>query len=130
MKTLVVEDDFTSRVLIQEMLKNRGTVHVAVNGNEAVSAVKLAIKENDPYDLICLDIMMPGLDGQAALKEIRDVEEKAGIMGSDRAKVVMITALGDKDNIMQAFREQCDGYVIKPVEKSNLMNELEKLSLI
>ena len=74
MKTLIVEDDFTSRVVMQKILKDQGPVHIAVNGKEAVEAARLAVETNDPYNLICLDIMMPEMDGHQALKQIRMVE--------------------------------------------------------
>ena len=63
MKTLIVEDDFTSRLLLQELLRRFGPCHVAVNGVEAVDAVTAALTANAPYDLICLDIMMPVMGG-------------------------------------------------------------------
>ena len=63
MKALVVEDDFTSRLIMQEMLLGYGSVHIAVNGREALDAFMVAFEKGAPYDLICLDIMMPELDG-------------------------------------------------------------------
>ena len=80
MKTLIVEDDFTSRLLLQEILKPYGTTHIAVNGKEAVDAVVTAMDVGEPYDLICLDIMMPVMNGYEALKAIRGLEESRGIM--------------------------------------------------
>ena len=66
MKTLIVEDDFTSRLLLQEILKRFGEIHIAVNGKEAVAAVRSAMDAGVPYDLICLDMMMPEMDGREA----------------------------------------------------------------
>ena len=44
MKALIVEDDFTSRLLLQELLKPYGATHIAVNGREAVEAVRIAVE--------------------------------------------------------------------------------------
>jgi two-component system chemotaxis response regulator CheY len=129
MKTLIVEDDFTSRLLLQELLKGYGPVHVAVNGREAVAAVDMALHAGEPYDLICLDVMMPELDGHAALKEIRSLEEARGITSTYGSKIIMTTALTDPVNVMHAFYELCDAYVFKPIEKAQLITELEKLGL-
>ncbi len=63
MKSLIVEDDFTSRNLMQIYLADMGPCHVAVNGREAVEAVTESLNEQKPYDVICLDIMMPEMDG-------------------------------------------------------------------
>jgi two-component system, chemotaxis family, chemotaxis protein CheY len=130
MKTLIVEDDFTSRLLMQQLLKGYGLPHIAVNGQEAVQAVAAALEEGKPYDLICLDIMMPGMNGQQALKEIRSLEENKGIFSTEGSKILMTTALDDLQNKMSAFSELCDGYLTKPIKKDQLLNELHKLDLI
>jgi len=102
MKTLIVEDDFTSRLLLQELLKSYGPCHIAVNGKEAVEATAAAL-EDEPYDLICLDIMMPEMDGQEALRRIREQEEARDILSSNGAKIVMTTALDDIKNVSAAY---------------------------
>lgn len=130
MKVLITEDDFTSRLLMQELLQPYGLTHVAADGGEAIIAVRKSLEEKDPYDLICLDIMMPGLDGQETLVKIRELESASGLDLGRGAKVLMTTALHDKGNIMQAFREQCDGYLVKPIEAAKLIAYLEKFSLI
>ena len=130
MKTLIVEDDFTSRLLLQELLKSYGPSHIAVNGKEAVEAVRIALEAKEHYDLICLDIMMPEMDGQQALREIRNIEEAQGVFSSDGAKIVMTTALGDLKNVIAAYKSLCDAYVSKPIRKAKLLEELRKLKLI
>ncbi len=130
LKTLIVEDDFTGRLLLQELLKGYGPSHVAVNGKEAVEAVRIALEANEPYDLICLDIMMPEMDGQTALREIRAAEEARGIISSKGAKIVMTTALSDMKSLSSAFGSLCDAYLVKPIEKAKLLSELRKLALI
>jgi two-component system chemotaxis response regulator CheY len=130
MKTLIVEDDVTSRLLLQELLRDYGSSQVATNGIEAVAAVSAALGSNDPYNLICLDIMMPEMDGQQALKEIRELESQQGRVAKLGARILMTTALHDKDNIMQSFRAQCDGYLVKPIDKRKLLAQLRELELI
>ncbi len=127
MKVLVVEDDLTSRLIMQRYLAPYGENNVAVDGKEAVEAFQLATEEDQPYDLVCLDILMPEMDGQEVLKRIREIEEEAGSRGLDRAKVIMTTALGDRKNIMGAFREQCDGYLVKPIDKKKFLKLLGSL---
>jgi two-component system chemotaxis response regulator CheY len=130
MKTLIVEDDFTSRLLMHEFLKSYGPCHIATNGGEAIEAVCIALDANEPYDLICLDVMMPGIDGHEALREIRNQEATRGIHFSEGAKVVMTTALDDVKNVFSAFYDLCDSYLTKPLRKEDLLNELRKLDLI
>ena len=130
MRTLIVEDDLTSRLLLQTILQDYGTTHVAVDGLEAVEAVRLAILSGEPYELICLDIMLPELSGHDALKQIRALEEANGIFAPDNAKVVMVSALNDLKNILVAFHNLCDAYLTKPIAKIHLLEELKNLKLI
>lgn len=130
MKSLIVDDDFFSRRILQTILSSYGETHVAVDGKEALFAVEQSLAEESPYDLICLDIMMPEMNGQEVLKEIRLLEEKKSIFGNDCVKIIMTTALDDSDNIRTAFREQCESYLIKPISKAKLEKILNDLELI
>jgi len=127
MKILIVEDDFTSRKLLQNLLKSYGDCDVAVNGQEALDAFEVASAANEAYRLVCLDIMMPVMNGQETLKEIRSREKVAGIKGLDGVKVVMTTAMDDAENVMSAFDSQCEGYLVKPIDKSKLEELLASL---
>ncbi len=130
MKILIVEDDFASRKLMQKFLSPYGACEVVVDGVEAVEAFSEALSSDAPFDLICLDIMLPKMDGQMVLKKIRELEGEKGLTGSDGVKIIMTTALSDTTNIMSAFRSQCEGYVTKPVSRVRLINEMKDLGLI
>ena len=129
MRILLAEDDFFSRKLMAAYLAPYGEVDIAVNGKEAIEAVKAELLENKHYDLICLDIMMPGLDGLQALKQIRLMEKERGFI-KDASKIFMTTALSDKENVTSAALSGCDAYLIKPINKSKLIAELERCNLI
>ncbi len=129
MRTLLVEDDATSRLLLQCLLSPYGPLDVAENGREAIEAVTTALRLNTPYDLICLDIMMPEMDGHVALEEIRILEDRHCPEGRG-ARVLMTTAMHDRESISKAFRGQCDGYLIKPIARAKLVAYLRELELI
>jgi two-component system chemotaxis response regulator CheY len=129
MKTLIVEDEFTSRVLLQGLLGPYGECHVAVNGTEAVQACLAALAAGEPYDLICLDIMMPEMDGLAALNQIRAEEEQRGILSHRGSTIIMTTALDDVRHIVDAFYGLCDGYLAKPIDGAQLLELLDRLKL-
>ncbi len=127
MKILIVEDDFVSRKVISKYLTPYGDCDIAVDGEEAMTSFKMSHDEEEPYKLICLDIMMPKMDGHEVLKAIRDIEKDKGLHGDDSSKIIMTTALDDKKNVMTAFREQCEAYLTKPVKKEKLAEEMAKL---
>lgn len=130
MKILIVEDNYALRKILLKSLEDLGECHVAVNGVEAIEAVKNAIENNDHYHLITMDIMMPGMNGVETLKKIRDLEYERHFSYSQMAKVIMSTALNDRSTILKSFHDQCDGYIVKPVAKTKLIEELKKLELI
>lgn len=131
MKTLIIEDDYLSRSLLSTMLSEYGVCHLAENGQEGLTMMTEALKAGDPYDLICLDIMMPVLDGQKTLTAIRKVEKEDGVEQDKRVAVVMITAIDDKDNILRAFQKgECEAYITKPVDREKLIGHIKQLGLI
>ncbi|MEW5773982.1 MAG: response regulator [Thermodesulfobacteriota bacterium] len=131
MRFLVVEDDFTSRKLLQKILSPYGEVDVAVNGQESLDAFIAALDEGNPYELVCMDIMMPEMDGQEALKKIREVEKQRGIPGSKEVKVVMTTALDDPKNVVEAYyKGGATSYVPKPIDRQLFLQLLRNIGII
>jgi two-component system chemotaxis response regulator CheY len=129
-KSLVVEDDYTSRFLLQTVLSRFGECHIAVNGLEAIQAVEASQKLAAPYDFICMDIMMPEMDGQQALRRIRDLELQSGTVSTNGAKIVMTTALDQPREVFAAFYELCDDYLVKPIDTHRLIDILHEHRLI
>jgi len=127
-RVLIVEDDFGSRRYLQMLLQAHTRCDVVVDGQEAIEAVRLAWEENDPYQLILLDIMMPNVDGQTALKEIRLIEKQIGVSDTDAAKVIMTTALEDPRNVVEAYYQGgADSYLVKPIDRNKLFRLIGEL---
>jgi len=125
---LLVEDDYASRRLMQKYLSGYGDLDAVVDGKEAVDAYRLAMQESSPYELIFMDIMLPEMDGQEALKEIRELEKENKISKKLMVKVIMTTALGDPRNVVKAYNEgAADSYLVKPIDKTKLVEEIKKL---
>ena len=129
MKILIVEDDFTNRKIMQKILSAYGDCDMAFDGTEAIEAFELALEEGKPYDLICMDIMMPNMDGQEALSEIRRLEKNAEIPTKDEVKVIMTTALDDPKNVVSSLKGGAAAYIVKPISKQKLFDEISKLGL-
>jgi two-component system, chemotaxis family, chemotaxis protein CheY len=130
MKILIAEDDFITSQVLNEILSAFGACDIAENGRIAVDKFSEAIKKEAPYDIIFLDIMMPELDGQEVLDQIRIIEKDKGILGLEGVKIVMSTALDDFQNIKTAFKNQCEGYIVKPVDKDKIIKILFELNFL
>ncbi len=130
MKTLLAEDDFASRKFMDKFLSQYGDCDVTVDGEEAVVAFMMALENDEPYDLVCLDVMMPVLDGYQVLKAIRDIETEKGIPKPKRVKIIMTTALNEERNVKKAFELGCEAYSGKPIDVDRFEKLLKKLELI
>jgi len=130
LRCLIVDDDGVCRALLQAMLSPYARCTLAYDGQEAIDAVRLSLEDGQPYDLITLDIMMPGLSGHDVLKAARALEAEHGICGSDGCKIIMTTALYDSKHCIQSFREGCEAYVTKPVKEENLLQKMQELGLL
>lgn len=130
MKILIAEDDLVSRSFLSKFLGKYGECDLVVDGLEAIDAFLMALKEKEPYDLICLDIMMPKVDGVKTLKAIRDLEKQYGIATENRVKIIMTTALAEAQLVRTAFEYGCEAYAAKPIDTKKLIEVLEKLGLV
>lgn len=128
MRILIAEDDFASRRMMQKLLEPWGQADVAVDGQEAIDAFELAWAERTPYELVFMDIMMPKVDGQEALKAIRKSEADRGVPPSREVRVVMTSVLEDPRNVVEAFgKGGATAYLVKPISRDKLEAELARL---
>jgi|YelNatPaOPRAMG01_1025707.scaffolds.fasta_scaffold00016_30 two-component system alkaline phosphatase synthesis response regulator PhoP len=116
-KILVVDDDRFMRLAVEKYLRSFGyDVILAENGLEALELVQ----EHNP-DLILLDLMMPGLSGEAFLQKLR-LE-----LGKEDVPVVVLSALAQRDKVVEVMRFGAVDYVTKPFNPSSLILKLRKI---
>lgn len=113
-RILVVDDSSLIRKMLRQLLeKNDYTVAAeAVNGAEAV---ELYAKVKP--DLVALDVTMPVMDGVEALKQIKEADPQA--------KVIMVTAAGQKNRILEALKLGANAFISKPFDEADLLKNLE-----
>jgi two-component system chemotaxis response regulator CheY len=73
---------------------------------------------------------MPIMDGQEMLVQLRILEKNAGMRLQDHVLVVMVTMHKDSENVLTAFREQCDGFIVKPANQEKFDKQMKMLELI
>lgn len=130
MKILLAEDDFVTRKFMTNFLSKYGECDVTVDGMEAVDAFMMALEDDAPYDLVCLDIMMPVMDGYQALMGIRNLEKERNIPPEKAVKIIMTTALNEEKNVKMAFDLGCTIYSGKPINQERFEQALKKLGLV
>ena len=130
MRTLIAEDEPASLAALEKFFKEFGESVSVIDGLEAVEAFGKALDEGRPFDLVCMDIVMPGMDGIQAVKAIRAAENARGLPARKAVKVLMVTALDDPRTVIQSFyRAGANAYLTKPLERRNLMARLKELHL-
>lgn len=129
-KILIVEDNPVALLLQRSIMSAFGVCDTVTEGQTALELFKLALKEQSPYDLILLDLVMPGIGGSDVLKGIRELEELNGIKGLDRSKVIVNTTTKESSVLMDLFRAETDAYIIKPLTREKIENELKNLKMI
>lgn len=130
MRILVAEDDFASRKFISKFLAKFGDVDITADGAEAVEAFRYAVEDCEYYNLVCLDVMMPNMNGLEALQNIREIESEFGVPKQKKARIIMTTALNDVAQVNAAFEYGCEGYAAKPIDTEAFETVLRKMKLI
>jgi len=130
MKILIAEDDYVSRKFLLKFLSQYGDCDVTVDGMEAIEVFLMALEDKQYYDLICLDIMMPEVDGIKALKTIRKLELERSIPEDKKSKIIMTTALNSTDEVLDSFDSGSEAYAVKPIDTDKLIDVMSKLGLI
>ncbi len=131
MKILIVEDSFITRQLLKNTLSPLGECDVAVNGEEAVLAFRMAFESQQPYNFICMDVLMPVMDGNQALKMIRAIEQASRVSVAHEVKIVMITACDDPTSCIdpQYLDRRSTSFLVKPFNGEDLIKEIINLGL-
>ncbi len=130
MRILIAEDDYVSRKFLYKFMSQFGEVDITVDGMEAIEVFLMAIEDRHYYDLVCLDIMMPEVDGIKALKTIRKLEEERDVPEEKRSKIIMTTALNDPKGIFETFDLGSEAYAVKPIDTDKLIDVLKRLKLL
>lgn len=127
MKILIAEDEIISQKILQKMLAEYGACDCASDGAQAIEKIRAAYASQNPYQLLCIDVSMPNVDGFQVLQALKEIEDQANISEEKRGKAIMITSRDDKESFVAAIEKGSYWYLTKPVDKQALVNVLEEL---
>jgi len=129
-KFLIVEDEYINRQLLLSILSEYGDCDLAINGSDAVEMFEASFYAGSAYDLVCLDVLLPGMNGHNVLQHIREFEEKMNVKEHRKAKIVMITGIDDSASVKISMKYKANKYIKKPVRKNILLGIIKSLDLL
>lgn len=118
-KVLVVDDSAFARKIIIDLLGKEGyeMAGEAENGSEAVQLYK----KTKP-DLVTMDIIMPEVNGMDGIDAVREI-----LKTNPKARILMVTAVGQREALEQAQQAGARGFVLKPFDSSTVVDEVRKI---
>ncbi|WP_243311236.1 response regulator [Fundidesulfovibrio agrisoli] len=127
---LAVDDDEVTQFHLTQLLMPLGKVRIASSGLDALECVRTALDKGKPYDLILMDVKMPGLDGLTTVREIVGLFNKLRLPLEERPKIIMLSAVDEPDTRIDAlYACGADAYLIKPLEGESLLAALRELKV-
>ena len=128
MRALIVEDDALSARVLHLTLSPHFSTICADTADGSFSAYLQALEDDAPFDVVLLDLMLPGESGLTVLERIRAVEMERGL---PRVPVLVTTAVTDITIALRAFEQgHISAYLVKPLDFDRLLAELRTLDLI
>jgi two-component system chemotaxis response regulator CheY len=126
-RILIVDDDESIQLYLVSVLAPFARCDCAASGEEGVALFEAAHDEGKPYDVVMMDILMPGMDGHQAAEIMRARETALEVGTMELFKLVMITSLVDNVNVSRAFfQTQATCYLVKPFDKEMILDELRQ----
>ena len=130
MRILIVDDDAPNRKLLTDIVSRLGECEAAAGGQEALSAFKKAWEDWRPFNLIFLDVLMPGMDGREVLHEIRKKKKNKKISEQHQARIIMVTGVSEEETVMDCLKNGCDEFIVKPIDIKLAFEKAKKLGLM
>ncbi|MBF0349939.1 MAG: response regulator [SAR324 cluster bacterium] len=122
-----MDDEIVSRKKMQKIMEEFGECIAVDSGKAAIMVYDESLKEGAPFNLITLDIVMPGMDGTEVLTIVRKLENSKKINKMLRAKILMVTSHSEKEVVVQCIKEGCDDYIVKPFNRDMVIKKLNQM---
>ena len=130
MRVLVVDDEYGCGVKLKTIFSQYGDCDLAPDGEIALMLFKASFIQGVPYNLISLDLGLPGMGGQEVLRSIRNIEKVMSRQDHhERVKILVISGSADKGDVLTAKHQGIDGYLIKPVSSDYVGSIMDQLGI-
>jgi len=122
---LIVDDEPVSRIKMKKIMSRYGDCDEAATGMSALYLV-----DNRQYDLMTLDVDMPQMSGIEVLAGVREMEQRHRANDRPPMKIVMVTAMGDRQTFSRSLFTGCDDYIIKPFQPETIDRQMRIMGIL
>lgn len=129
MRFLIIDDETISRLTLERMLGNYGTCQSAGTGKAALTAFADALRKNEPFDVITIDLQLPDINGLQLMLKMQELERRIEDESFKPAIKLIISAHSKKELIISCVQRGCDGYIIKPFNRDTILGKIRKCGL-
>jgi len=130
MRSLIVEYDPACCRIMFEVLRQNGECCFAENRDEGIEIFRQAWMNGRPIELVCLDIMMPNMEGTELLHLIH--ASSLGMLneGFKQPKILLTTLMTETDTVAEYYHKLCDTYLVKPITAERLQEKLGMMGFV
>jgi CheY-like chemotaxis protein len=126
MKIMIIDDIMMNVLVLKHAVKSFGQVAGFQDVGAGLRALREAYETEDPFDLLFLDILMPGTDGLTVLRQVQEIG--ASHASHARTKVVMVTSQNERQSFREAIQLGAAGYLLKPILPERVREEVRRLT--
>lgn len=122
---LIIDDDALCRRMLQTHLSRYGRCEMAENGKDGFNLYQEALATSNPYELICVDLIMQDTNGHRLIREIRDYEnDQPTFSHTTIFAVISVDSAYDKSELLR--KEVCESYIVKPFDPISIAVDVYK----
>ena len=125
MKVLIVDDFRLNREFLAKLFPSYAKCDLVDSGKKALAVIENALHKQENYDLVCLDLVMPEMDGFEVLTKIRLIETETKPNPVKNSKILVTTSKKDSATVAKAIQMGCDGYLTKPFSGKQLLKYIQ-----
>ena len=129
MKILIIDDDPNVKNSIEKLPIQIDELQAIRSGDAAIRGVKNALKRQDPFELITVDIELPDMDGRQVVLEIRKMELEYATTKERSAVILVLTAKADEKSVKTSFAAGANSFIVKPFKPETIIKTLAKSRL-